>query len=407
MPKTILILGAGLEQCVAIRKAQNLGYMVVACDENSRAPGLALADIGFCVDIKNISKLIAIAKSIKADGVFSHAVEIPEVVSRISEHIGTPCLSSKVAATCTDKSLRIEKLKEFGIPVAEYVTASNSKQLITVAENFGFPLVLKPVDNAGSRGVKLVNDIESLLIAYREAIFYSEKSLVLIERYLKGPQISTESVIYKGGIHTFGFADRNYVEPNFFEPYFIEDGINFPSILPFDLQKKILVLVEKAINVLGINFGAAKGDIIVHNGIPHIIEMASRTSGGWFGAGSIPFATGVDPLKPLLQMSVGDEPDLDALLGKWRLGCAQRYWIPRENGILNSISGIDVARNSLGVQMFDTFFPDIGSKFSKAQNHSQRYAQVICTGETREEAMQRADSAIKSINVEIIKSPNE
>lgn len=397
--KKILILGAGLEQCLAIKEAQHLGYEVFACDQSPNAPGLLMANTGIVVDIRNTEELVKIAKQFGVNGVFCHAVEIPEVVALISEAIGTPGLPAQTAKLCTDKSLRIKALQQSGIAVANFKSADNINDLINSAEEFGYPLVLKPVDNAGSRGVQLVENRASLANAYNEAMTYTKNPVVLIEKFLKGPQISTESVVYKGEIYTFGFADRNYSDDDFYSPYFIENGINFPSILEKNIQKEILALVHKTINCLGINFGAAKGDIIVHNGIPHIIEMASRTSGGWFGAGSIPKATGVNPLKPLLQMSVGDEPDFDALSSKWTLGCAQRYWIPKQSCTYLSCSNLDHVLTMPGVEIFDSFFPDAGSKLIKAQNHSQRYAHVVCTGHDREEAISRANSAIDAIKV--------
>jgi len=145
--------------------------------------------------------------------------------------------------------------------------------------------------------------------------------------------------------------------------------------------------------------GAAKGDIIVHEGVPHVVEMASRTSGGWFGAGSIPIATGVNPLRPLLQMCMGETPDLSALKPTRHLGCAQRYWIPRRSSLFHSASGFEVVIKMPGVEMFNAFFPAPGTMIEKARHHAQRYAQVICTATTREEAIHRADDAIAAIRV--------
>jgi len=163
----------------------------------------------------------------------------------------------------------------------------------------------------------------------------------------------------------------------------------------------VINMVERAISTLGIDFGAAKGDIIIHEGVPHIIEMASRTSGGWFGAGSIPKATGVNPLKPLLQMAVGDRPDLEALESTRMLGCAQRYWIPRGDAIFHSASNLKEIENMLGVEMFNAFFPPSGTRLIKAHHHAQRYAQVICTGPNRDEAIARAEAAISAIQVNL------
>lgn len=400
MKKTILILGAGQEQCISIREAKALNYRVVACDINPSAPGLKEADLGVVADIRDVSVVVDIGRSHSISGIFCHAVEIPDVVAEVAYRLELPALSPATARLCTHKDRRIAALKRAGIPVADFAVAANKSDLLTAAPSFGFPLVLKPVDNAGSRGVQLVRAFQDLLPAYDEAMKYSNNSVVLIERYLRGPQISTESIVYEGQVYTFAFADRNYANEDFYAPYFIENGINFPSSLPQNTQADVHQLINKTIETLGIDFGAAKGDVIIHNGVPHIIEMASRTSGGWFGAGSIPKATGINPLKPLLQMCMNEKPDLLALKPTRMLGCAQRYWIPQRAAVFHSASRLEEVRVMPGVEMLESFFPSAGSRLEKARHHAQRYAQVICTADTREEAIYRADAAIQAICVE-------
>lgn len=400
MRKSILILGAGQEQIIAINAAKALGYNVLACDVNPAAPGLSLVDVRLVLNIRDVAALARVGRAHSVSGIFCHAVEIPHVIAQVAAELRLPGLSPETARLCTHKDERLAVLQAAGIPVADFVRVSNRECLIDMALKFGFPLVLKPVDNAGSRGVQRVDRMENLLASYDEAMRYTKNPTVLLERYLCGPQISTEAVVYQGKIHHFAFADRNYANEEFYAPYFIEDGINFPSILSEPIQAEVLNLVEKTIKQLGIDFGAAKGDIIIHDGVPHIIEMASRTSGGWFGAGSIPIATGVNPLKPLLQMSMGEEPDLDALKPTRQLGCAQRYWIPQEDAIFHSATGFEEVKAMPGVKMFDAFFPASGTQLEKAHHHAQRYAQVICTGATREEAINRAEAAIQAIQVD-------
>jgi biotin carboxylase len=247
--------------------------------------------------------------------------------------------------------------------------------------------------------VQLVDCVDNLQQAYEEAIQYSKEAQVLLEEVLCGPEVSTESVVYQGKIHTFALADRNYVNAQKFKPFFVEDGINYPSELSIELQGEIYKLVEKTINALDIEFGAAKGDIIVDKGIPKIIEMAARTSGGWFGAGSIPAATGCNMLKPLLQMSVGDVPDLKALESIRNLGCAQRYIIPTNNGVVTGASGCEEALKMPGVVMSELFLPAIGATINTATSHADRFGQIICTAETRSAAIKCCEAAISKIKI--------
>ena len=399
MLKTILILGAGLEQAIAIKEGKKLGLNVVACDQDKDAFGFKYADVSVVIDITNIELVLDVAIQNKVHGIFAHAVEIPHIVAEVASRLGLPGIPPSVARRATNKIERLTHLSENGIPCAAFEIVNNKYELEEKAARIKFPFVLKPVDNAGARGVQLVEDAENLQSAYKEAIKFSKKEQVLLEEVLSGPEVSTESVVYKGRIHTFALADRNYANSDKFKPYFIEDGINFPSALSPEMVQDIYQLVERTIKVLGIEFGAAKGDVIIDKGIPKIIEMAARTSGGWFGAGSIPAATGCNMLKPLLQMSVGDEPDLEALKPTRQHGCAQRYIIPTEEGVVTEINGCDDAIKVPGVVMSEFFLPEIGTTIGSVKSHSDRFGQIICTAESRSAAIECCELAISKINI--------
>ena len=399
MNKKILILGAGVEQTIAIKEAKNLGLIVVACDQNKDSLGFEYADISLVLDINDVGNVEKVARKYHVNGIFAHAVEIPHVVAEVALRLGLPGLPPHIAIRATNKIERITHLSENGIPCASFELVNNQNELQAKAIKIGFPFILKPVDNAGSRGVQIVEDIDGLQLAYDEAVSHSKTEQVLLEEVLSGPEVSTESVVYKGKIHTFALADRNYDNSDKFKPYFIEDGINYPSVLSSEVQQDIYSLVERTIKCLGIGFGAAKGDIIIDKGMPKIIEMAARTSGGWFGAGSIPAATGCNMLKPLLQMAVGDEPDLEVLKPVRNLGCAQRYIMPSTEGVVTGISGCEDAIAMPGVVMSEFFLPDIGSDISTVKSHADRFGQIICTAETRSEAIACCESAIAKINI--------
>jgi biotin carboxylase len=401
MNKKILILGAGLEQSLAIKEAKKLNYFVIACDSNPNAFGFQFSDISYVIDINNVDEIYSIGLKHEVNGIFTHAVEIPHIVSKVAEKLNLPSLSFEKAERATNKSKRIERLTKCNIPCAKYIHVKNENNLFNSAYKIGFPLVIKPIDNAGSRGVCLVEKDRDLKTAFDEAVRFSKIKEVLLEEVLIGPEISTESIVYKGKIHTFAFADRNYNKKELFKPFFIEDGINFPSNISEELKTEILELVEKTIKCLEIDFGAAKGDIIIDKGKPKIIEMASRTSGGWFGAGSIYFATGANMLEPLIQMAMGDEPNMKSFQINRNLGCAQRYIIPQVEGIVESIDGIENIEKMPGVEMSVLFLPKIGEKIKKATNHAERFGQVICTAKTREEAIRLCEDVIKKIKINI------
>ena len=174
-----MILGAGIEQCIAIKEAQSLGYTVLACDSNPDAKGLSIAEKSEVVDITDVNQLIRLAKDYAINGVFCHAVEIPEIVAKVATSLGLPSLTPDTAALCTNKNERIQKLNEEGIPVSNYAFVSSKGRLTDLANKFGYPFILKPTSNAGSRGVQLIDNESRLFDAYDEAPFSNNSSVLL------------------------------------------------------------------------------------------------------------------------------------------------------------------------------------------------------------------------------------
>ena len=402
--KTILFLGAGIEHQIAIKLAKKMGYRVIAVDANPKAPGLKFADVAVVGDIADIDKMTAVGKKYKVDGVTHHAVEIPHVVSRVAKNLGLAGLDPKVADRATFKAQRIAVLKKAGLNVPEFVAVTTLSGAKKAAKEIGYPVVVKPTDNAGARGVKRVENEEQLSDAMKEALSFAHKPKVLIEQFLDGIEISTEHLINNGHIYTTGFGDRNYTRSEEFYPYFVEDGHNVPSILPENIQKKIIKECEKTIKALGITWGVAKGDILcTKDGRIYIIEMAARTSGGWFCAGTVPSATGVHLLKSFIKMAAGDPFDKVDVTPTKTLWACQRYVIPTKSGKFVRLEGVVEAKKMPGVEMMVMFEPKKGTKVNKSTNNAERFGQIIAVGKTLPEATRKCEAAIKKIKIVLAK----
>jgi biotin carboxylase len=401
--KEILILGAGEEQVPAIHEALLLGLDPIVFDGNENSPGFSLVSKFATLDIKNPQEILRELnkRSFSPIGIFSHAVEIPEVVSEIASILGLRSIPLDVAQRCTIKNERIEFLSKNNIPTASFEFVKSVAELEQATRRIGFPFVIKPVHSAGARGVKKINSLTEALVAYSEIVSEGFGEDVLLEEFLSGPQISTESIVANGKIVTYAFADRNYSRDQEFYPYFVEDGVNFPSNLPNKIQKRVLEIVEATIRALGITSGAAKGDIILKNGKPVIIEMACRTSGGWFSAGSISFATGINPLKFLIQQAVGIAPDFSLLEPKMNNGACQRYVIPAQSGRVISVSGAEEAAESPGVVFSNLRLPSEGDYIKKSRNHSERFGSIIVIGNDREDAITKCEKAISLVKIQV------
>jgi biotin carboxylase len=399
--KKIMFLGAGLEQSIAIKRAQELGYLTVAMDGNAEAPGLRIADEAVVGDIRSVSQVESYGREFEVSGLFAHGVEVPVVVAEAARRLGLPGLDPRVAQVSTNKGLRNDALSGAGIRVPKSIHLSSADSAEAVLETLRFPVVTKPCDNSGARGVCKVTKPASLKPAIDFSRTYSRSSCVTVEEFVPGPQLSTEAFVCGEDVRIFGIADRNYSSGDEFFPYFVEDGVDIPSSLSDQKILEVRKVVTDAIHALGIDFGAAKGDIIVSEQGPVVLEMACRTSGGWFLAGSVPMSTGVNAFDVLIPQAAGDPFDVERLTQTKSSFVAQRYWIPRETGRLGEVGGLSDAAQSDGVVMFESFFPMKGSKIRKSTNHSERYAQVIAEGQSREHASELAKRAIARLRVEI------
>src|SRR6185312_4942514 len=207
----------------------------------------------------------------------------------------------------------------------------------------GRNLVIKPVDSRGSRGVQRVEQVEDLTKAFYFAQEHSPTDRVMVEQYLSGPQVSTESIIVNGVCHTPGFSDRNYEFLERYAPFFIENGGDLPSHLPDDIQAKVRDLVGRAASAMGITDGTVKGDIVVHKGEPYVIELAARLSGGFFCTREIPLSTGVDFIGCAIRVALGERIPPEELEPRHFAPVIQRYAFPAPGRVV-SIAGADEAR---------------------------------------------------------------
>ena len=139
--------------------------------------------------------------------------------------------------------------------------------------------------------LRLTQDVD-LEWAFDVAHQHSPTGRVMLENFLPGPQVSTESLVIDGVAYTPGFADRNYEYIERFAPHIIENGGQLPSHLNAQTQGAVCDLVQEAALAMGIQNGVVKGDIVVTDGVPHIIEIAARLSGGYFCTHEIPLTTG-------------------------------------------------------------------------------------------------------------------
>ncbi|NWH08254.1 MAG: ATP-grasp domain-containing protein [Alphaproteobacteria bacterium] len=401
--KTLLIVCGGIEATHGIARAKEMGLHVVVSDMNPEAPGFALADDRLIASTYDVEATRAAAldydrKIRRIHGVICIGADVPLTVASVAEALGLPGIPVSSARLATDKLAMKQRFSALGVPVPWYAALHSADDLERHLKERGPDLVVKPVDSRGGRGVQRLNTGIDPCLAFARAQCQSPTRRVMVEAFLDGPQVSTESMMLDGVAYTPGFSDRNYEYLDRFAPFFIENGGDLPSHLPEWTQHAVCETVEAAGRALGIENGNIKGDIVVHRGQPYVIELAARLSGGYFSTREIPLNTGVDFVGCVIRMAMGERVTPQDLTPRYRKPVIQRYVFP-EPGRIIRIAGIEEAERLPGIEEIVVSL-NPGDIVPPPTSSAARAAMILATGDTRDQALAAANAAVARIKVE-------
>jgi len=406
----IMIVGAGPNQVPAIELTQDKGFRVFATDQNPDAEGFDIADEGAIASTKNpektVEKAVAFAEDHEVEGVMTIAADVSETVSAVAEALDLPGIPREAAHLTTNKARRQERWREAGVPSPRFVTAMSIDEALEAMDERGmdYPVVFKPVDNAGARGVQKVTSKRRLEDAIEELDEYSDDPEFVLEEFLTGTEHSIEGVVVDDEVHWTGFSDRNYDKKEINPPYFLEDGDTLPTALPDETLEEIKQISKDAVRALGVDWGPVKGDIFVSNERgPVVVEMASRMSGDYFTWETVPLHNGTRLLDFVMDLATGRDLDYSLLEPDRNRGVALRYYFPDEEGIIQGIRGVEGVREMEGVHFFrwEPEWRDIepGMELTLPTSHAERICCVMTHAPSREEAVRLAEKAIENIDI--------
>ena len=402
MSRALLMVGGGVQAVPGIRMAKDMGLFVAVSDRNPDAPGFQYADAQLIADTYSIEQTTAEAvkfhTQVRAlNGVMCMATDVPHTVASVAEALGLPTIGSKTAGLAINKLAMKQKFRQDGVAIPWFGEVQSADHLKSMVAERGLPLVIKPIDSRGSRGVFRLTSSTDLDWAFAASQEQSPTGRVMAEAYMSGPQVSTESVVVDGVAYTPGFSDRNYELLDTYAPYMIENGGDLPSFLDAGAQRAICTVVQDAAESLGVHNGIVKGDMVFSDGKAYVIELAARLSGGFFCTHEIPLNTGVSTVEAAIKLAMGDTVDPEDLKPKFQRPVVQRYLFPTP-GRVTSISGVEDAAAVDGVEFVDCWVKP-GDDIIRPVNSGCTAAVVIGVGETHALALRRTEKALNFIRV--------
>ena len=395
--KKIFILGASMLQVPAIQKAKEKGLYVYALDYDPKAIGIAYADEFLCISTIDKDRVLQAAREYHPDYIITSTSDMPvRTVAWVNEQLGRKNDIAPVDAVCaTDKAAMRRRMKEFGVPIPAFHVIRSAQELQKVAETMGKRFIIKPADNAASRGVYLIDkkdqpDYEKI---YDFTHQYSRSGEVLVVEFMTGPEVSVESFTVEDETHILTITDKKVTEI----PFFVETGHTEPSRLSAEMQEDIKRVAVGAIQALHLHNGPTHTEIKVTPDGARLVEIAARLGGDFITSRLVPLSTGIDMIDCCISQTIGEPVHWQRTQN---CGSAIRF-IQAGAGRITDISGTEEAGNMPGVTEV-CLYKKTGDMAAPLESSGDRLGHVIATGADADEAEKNCEAALDRIRIQTI-----
>ncbi|MDP5255398.1 MULTISPECIES: acetyl-CoA carboxylase biotin carboxylase subunit family protein [unclassified Vibrio] len=305
----IAIIGANEFQTDLILKANTLGYETHVFSWGGGEPGEDIANYFYKISITEKEKILEKCREIKISAICSIASDLANItVHWVARELGLKALSKSCIEYTTDKFLMRKQLLKNSLPIPRFNLVKNINDI--VEDECNFPLIVKPIDRSGSRGITKVNSFKEIekAITYSQSVSFTDN--VLIEEYISGREFSVETISSLGK-HKILQVTEKFTSGY---PNYIETAHLAPARITNNEYKLIENVIIKALNSLDVEFGPSHSEIkLKEDGNISIIEIGSRMGGDFIGAFLVESHTGIDYLSLTLLSSLGKNIDLNSI----------------------------------------------------------------------------------------------
>ena len=395
----LLILGAGSCQLNAIIKAKEMGIEVVAADYYSNAPGKAYSDFSDLTSTFDSDKMVQVAKKYQVDGVMTLGTDQPVYTcAHTAQKLSLPTLiNGSTAKAVTNKRIMKSIMKGQNIPTAKYVLLSKDFKDHELMD-LSFPVVIKPLDSQGQRGVFKLNSIKEVRQHINETLSFSRENTVLIEEFYESDEITVSGWVHNQKLTILTITDRL----TFTQLPVI--GISYGHIFPtkhFEkYYDKITQISETLVKAFQIQNGPIYFQMLIGKEGVIVNEIACRI-GGAYEDELIPLLTGIDILEFLIKASLGKKYDVEALENyhvenNKNFASVQLFFA--KQGIIKQMTPFTKIKKLPFVENGRHNY-SIGDEMKAIENAAQRAGYMIITGENRMNLERNIHEAFKHLEI--------
>ena len=315
--KKVLLLGGSQQQVVAIEKARELGFSTVLCDYLPDNPGQYHADKFYLVSTTDKEAVLEVAKKEKINGILAYASDpAAPTAAYVAEQMGLPTNPSTAVETLCNKDTFRAFLKNNGFHTPLASSYHSTEEAKSEIKNRSLPLIVKPVDSSGSKGVSVVHDISEVNSAVEEAFSFSRAHRIIAEEFIEKKHkylIGGDIFVYDGKIVVFGLLNchRNLcLNP------LVPEGKSYPLILDEAEERRVHETLQKLVDLLQIRFGSMNVELVVDkNNRVWPIDIGPRAGGNMI-PDLLELIFGVDLVELAVLTAMGEPVSCEVRQGK-------------------------------------------------------------------------------------------
>lgn len=389
MRKRLLLLGGTSISRQIVYAAHELNYDVFVTDYLEDSPCKKIAEKSFMVSCTDVDEVVRLIKNEHIDGVIMGYADVlmPSYV-QICEKAGLPCYASSHAVEVTTDKADFKRLcREFDIPVVPEYSVQDVKD-----NNAVYPLIVKPVDNSGARGIYICHNEDEFDGFYHQAMSYSRKGEVLIERFMDEKEVTVFYYLHEGEVYMLGTGDRLMLR---FDNRLLQlpVGYIFPSVNECRFLEEEDGNIRRMFHSLDMREGMVFMQCFNENGKYTVYEMGYRLTGS-IEHHLMEHAYGFNHLKAILQYAVGDKVDTGPLKSSVRKDRVMaNLTLLLSEGTIAQYEGIDNVRNMPGVLHVHESYP-VGKTIDSSVigKLAQVGIRVLLYADDKEQLLSRMDT---------------
>ena len=286
------------------------------------------------INIFEKEKITEICRRIGVDGVVATTELSVSIAAYVAEQLGLLGIPYEVAKVVTNKYRNRECVKGLtDLLSPQYVEATSLEEIVN--SGIPYPLILKPVNLGGKRGISVVNNANDLTKAFEyatESFRKGTKPVIIAEQFLDGGmECSVESISFKGN-HTIVQITQ---KDSSGAPHCVELGHHQPAPLRKDIWEKVVRGVSSGLTAIGVTNGPCHTEIKVINNEVYLIEFNARPGGDHIWWPMVELSTGFDIIGAVAQAATGELKSID--VSAFKHNYSGLYYVVKQTEYLKPI----------------------------------------------------------------------